>query len=163
MGDRWEQPAYGPPPGDDHWGPPGDPAPAGSFPAYGGFDPGGVPRVGDTAGPWSSAGAEAGDGQMIGRPPFVWLVGGLVLGLVAAGLAWQFGAYLWVAVAAWVLAGPVAIGLLAVFVRQDVQQRARPLYDAPSWIRVLYCSTIAAVALGIGVGAWNIALWAGRL
>ena len=101
--------------------------------------------------------------ELIGRPPFQWLVAALVLGLVAAAVAWLYGASMWIALGAWALAGPVAIGLLAVFTQRDVAQRAKPIYDAPSWIRVLYWSTVAAAVLGIAVSAWDIALWAGRL
>jgi hypothetical protein len=104
-----------------------------------------------------------GDAELIGRPPFVWLILALVLGLVAAVVAWIFGASLWIALGMWVLAGPIAIGLLALFTQRDVQQRAKPIYDAPSWIPVLYWSAIVAAAVGIGVSAWNIADWAGRL
>jgi hypothetical protein len=187
MGDRWDPPGYGPSPGGGAWGPPGGSPPTGPFPP-GGSNPGGSHPVGsqlggyDPGGPagydpggyapggyppnWSPEPVNSegfGDAELIGRPPFVWLVAALVLGLVAAVVAWVFGASMWVALAMWVLAGPIAIGLLAVFTQQDVQQRAKPIYDAPSWIPVLYWSAVAAAVVGIGVSAWSIADWAGRL
>jgi hypothetical protein len=201
MGDRWDPPGYGPPPGGDPWGPPGGGSPpTGPFPssggpgpgghdpggygpggygpggyAPGGYDPGGYAPGGYAPGgyvpgayppdrPPDPVGSEGfGDAELIGRPPFVWLILALVLGLVAAVVAWIFGASMWIALGMWVLAGPIAIGLLALFTQRDVQQRAKPIYDAPSWIPVLYWSAIVAAAVGIGVSAWNIADWAGRL
>jgi hypothetical protein len=201
MGDRWDPPGYGPPPGGDPWGPPGGGSPpTGPFPSSGGpgpgghdpggYDPGGYGPGGYAPGGYAPGGYAPGDyapggyvpgayppdrppdpvssegfgdAELIGRPPFVWLILALVLGLVAAVVAWIFGASMWIALGMWVLAGPIAIGLLALFTQRDVQQRAKPIYDAPSWIPVLYWSAIVAAAVGIGVSAWNIADWAGRL
>jgi hypothetical protein len=91
------------------------------------------------------------------------LIAALVLGLVAAVVAVLLGASVGYAFGAWLLAGPVAIGLLAVFAQHDVRQRARPIYDAPTWLPALYWSAVVAAGLGICASAWNIAQWAGHL
>jgi hypothetical protein len=156
MGDRWEPPGYGPQQGGGAWGPPGGSPPTGPYPSGGpghggpgpagpgGFDPGGYSPGGFAPGgypaDWSPdqrGSGGFGETELVGRPPFVWLLVALVLGLVAAVVAWMLGTTLWIALATWALAGPVAIGLLAVFTLCYDQQRAKPIYDAPSWVPAL--------------------------
>jgi hypothetical protein len=103
-------------------------------------------------------------GRAVGRPPIGWLVAALAVGATGAVLAGFWGAVVAFAVAGWLLSGPAAIGLLAVFTQQDVRERAMPLYlSSPGRTRTLYAATTAVAALGIGLGAWYIAQWAGRL
>lgn len=83
---------------------------------------------------------------------------GVVLGLVAAGA----GSSIALAFAGWLLAGPGAIGVLAWFIHVDTRRRLESVYSAPSWLSTAYWVVIATCAAGIGVGAWHIALWAGR-
>jgi hypothetical protein len=102
------------------------------------------------------------DTDLVGAPPRAWLLAALVAGLVAAVVALTLGASVLYAVGAWLLAGPVAIGLLAVFTQQDVRQRSLPIYAAPHWLPALYWSAVAVAGVGVLAGAWSIAEWAGR-
>jgi hypothetical protein len=86
-------------------------------------------------------------------------VAGAVIALVGA-LA---GGILATAVAGWFLAGPVAIGALAVYTRVDTRRRTDAIYSAPGWTGLLYWMVLVVCLAGIAVGAWQIALWAGRL
>ena len=128
-----------------------------------------------SGGAWtsSSAGASPGSGaqeprpaapadDLLGRPPITWLLLSLVLGVVGAVLAAALGSDVALAGVGWLLAGPLGIALLAVYNRVDVDQRARPVYDAPSWLGLLRWSSGVALAVGIAVSAWRIAEWAGR-
>jgi hypothetical protein len=161
---------FGSRPDSGSWGPP---APPGGFPppatppggtaagTPGGWSPVPGPPQADPGGaPFEQRGF---GGELVGRPPVGWLVGALVLGVAAAAIALTLGASFWVAMGAWLVAGPVAIGLLAVFGQRDIRQRARPIYHAPSWVPLLYWSTLVAAAAGVGASAWRLAEWAGRL
>lgn len=96
-------------------------------------------------------------------PPAGWLVAALVVALAAAAGALVLGADIGVAFLCWVLAGPAAIGLIAVFVLRDTLARSRPLYIRPPWMTPLRVVTVLAVVAGIAAGAWRIADWWGRL
>jgi len=65
--------------------------------------------------------------------------------------------------AGWLLAGPVAIGVLAEFSRIDIRRRTHAVYSAPRWVPNVYWAILGVCLLGIAVGAWHIALWAGTL
>jgi hypothetical protein len=80
---------------------------------------------------------------------------------LAIGLAW--GPRLAAAFAGWLLAGPLAIGVLAEFSRVDTGRRTHAVYSAPRWVPNVYWAILAVCLLGIAVGAWHIALWAGTL
>jgi hypothetical protein len=67
------------------------------------------------------------------------------------------------ALTGWLLAGPVAIGVLAEFTRVDTRRRANAVYSAPRWVGTLYWAIVGVCLLGIAVGAWHIAIWAGTL
>ena len=143
---------YGPPPGAGPTAPvppPTAPGPTAQWPPPSdgppGFDP---PDLSATT---------------VGKPPLGWLVGALAVGLVGAVVAF-FGRNPAIAIVGWALAGPGAIGLLAVFAQRDVGQRALPIYiHSPARTAALYWAVIAAAAVGIAVSAWYLALWAGRL
>lgn len=62
----------------------------------------------------------------------------------------------------WLLAGPAAIGVLAWCSRLDTRRRLSAVYSAPAWLRPVYWVVLATCAAGIGTGAWQLALWAGR-
>lgn len=96
-------------------------------------------------------------------PPAGWLVAALVVALAATVGALLLGADIGVAFLCWVLAGPAAIGLIAVFVLRDTLARSRPLYIRPPWMTPLRVVTVLAVVVGIAAGAWRIADWWGRL
>ena len=166
---------FGPHPGGSGWAPPGAPGqgnlPGG--PIQYGPPPGPAPTTpgpapGATAQwppPTDRSGFDPPDlsATTVGKPPLGWLVAALVVGLVGAVLAF-FGDNPVVAVVAWALAGPGAIGLLAVFAQRDVGQRALPIYiSSPGRTTALYWAAIAVAAVGIAVSAWYLALWAGRL
>ena len=66
------------------------------------------------------------------------------------------------ALAGWLLAGPLAIGALAVYTRVDTRRRSESIYSAPRWAARLYWAVLVVCLVGIALGAWQIALWAGR-
>ncbi|MDN5726656.1 MAG: hypothetical protein L0G99_12115, partial [Propionibacteriales bacterium] len=77
------------------------------------------------------------------KAPVQWLalaagmaVVGLVLALVLGGLPP-------VAIGAWALAGPVAIGLLAYFMTADLKARAGAVYAAQAWVKIAYWVAVA--------------------
>jgi hypothetical protein len=99
-------------------------------------------------------------------PPLKWFavalvmaVGGVVLALVSATSG---GGVFVTALAGWLLAGPIAIGALAVYSRVDTRRRSESIYSAPRWAATLYWAVLIVCLLGIALGAWQIALWAGR-
>jgi hypothetical protein len=99
-------------------------------------------------------------------PPLVWFAVALALAVVGVGLAGTSalsGPMIAAAAAGWLLAGPLAIGALAVFSRVDTRRRTEAIYSAPTWTSTLYWIVLAVCLLGIAVGAWQIALWAGTL
>lgn len=99
-------------------------------------------------------------------PPLVWFAVALALalaGVVLAGASALGGPMIAAAVAGWLLAGPLAIGALAVFSRVDTRRRTEAIYSAPTWTSTLYWVVLAVCLVGIAVGAWQIALWAGTL
>jgi hypothetical protein len=99
-------------------------------------------------------------------PPLVWFAVALALafvGLVLGGVSALSGPMITTAVGGWLLAGPLAIGALAAFSRVDTRRRTEAIYSAPTWTSTLYWVVLAVCLLGIAVGAWQIALWAGTL
>lgn len=103
------------------------------------------------------------DPYVVVRTPVVWLAAAIGLGLAGAVVAWFFGDAIGPALAAWVLAGPLAIGLLAVHSLRDTALRTRLGYDRRPSATGLYTAAIVVAAVGIGLSAWRIAEWAGRL
>lgn len=99
-------------------------------------------------------------------PPLVWFAVALALalaGVALAGASALGGPMIAAAVGGWLLAGPLAIGALAVFSRVDTRRRTEAIYSAPTWTSTLYWVVLAVCLVGIAVGAWQIALWAGTL
>jgi hypothetical protein len=88
----------------------------------------------------------------------------LAAGLAAVGImvAAVWGAALPAAAAGWLLAGPVAIGVLAAYTRVDTRRRTQAIYSAPAWTGTVYAAVVAVCLIGIAVGAWHLALWVGR-
>jgi hypothetical protein len=162
-------------------GPPGIP---GAAPSTGGFDPwAGQPQApaqqplgpDGAFGPaptglhtdaFGQSGSVAGVGTLrTSGPPLVWFavaLGLAVLGAVVAGVGAILGPWWTTALLGWLLAGPVAIGALAVYTRVDTRRRTEAIYSAPGWTSTLYWVVLAACLLGIAVSAWQIALLAGR-
>lgn len=99
------------------------------------------------------------------RPPLALVVAafgfalvGIALGTVAAST--DSSALL--AFVGWLLAGPAAIGVLAWFTHIDTRRRLNSVYSAPTWLSTGYWVVVATCGAGIALGAWQIALWAGR-
>jgi hypothetical protein len=99
-------------------------------------------------------------------PPLKWFavtlllaVAGVVLAVISAASG---GGVLVPALAGWLLAGPFAIGALAVYTRVDTRRRSESIYSAPRWTATLYWAVLVVCLVGIALGAWQIALWAGR-
>jgi hypothetical protein len=163
------------------WGDPqpygGDPQPYGDPPTYGDPQPAAGQPTPDSrpAGAWDpfpdagSSGTRAWPdvqgtpSTLVAGPPVGWLLAAVAVGAVAAVVAGLWGAAVVVALLAWVAAGPVGVGLLGVHSRVDTQRRARSVYTSPSWAPVLYWGAVVVVASGIGLAAWRLAEWVGRL
>lgn len=89
---------------------------------------------------------------------FAIALAGAVLGLIAT----TRGSVVLLAFAGWLLAGPAAIGALAWFSGVDTRRRLSSVYSAPTWLHTMYWAVLATCAVGIALGALQIALWAGR-
>ncbi|MGW4098471.1 MULTISPECIES: hypothetical protein [unclassified Mycobacterium] len=172
---------FGPP---QRQGPPSAPPGLAGPPAQAGFDPwAGQPpaQAPQPSGPQDIFGAAptphgqdvfgqstatlGGTALKTAGPPLVWFgvaLGLAVLGAVIAIVGAVAGPWLLTALAGWLLAGPVAIGALAVYTRVDTRRRTEAIYSAPGWTETLYWVVLAACLIGIAIGAWQIALWAGR-
>jgi hypothetical protein len=89
---------------------------------------------------------------------------GLAIALAAAGavIAGVWGDALAAAGVGWLLAGPLAIGLLAIYTLVDTRRRTNAVYSAPSWTDAVYWTVVAMCLIGISISAWHLALWAGR-
>ncbi len=100
-----------------------------------------------------------------GKPPVRWLA---FAGLAAvAGIAFAVfslgGASVLFAFVGWVLAGLLAFGLLAMFSVSDTRRRAMSAYAESRSVVNVYRVVVAVAIVGVGLGAWSIADWAGRL
>ncbi len=114
--------------------------------------------------PFGASAGETTAPLAVTRPPLALVI--VALAFAAVGIALGVVAvYTGSAVPAftgWLLAGPVAIGTLARFTHLDTRRRVSSLYSAPTWLSAVYWVVVAPCAVGIGIGAWQIALWAGR-
>jgi hypothetical protein len=174
-----------PPPAGSSGQPPAAPPGGGGFSA--GFDPwanvpktqprrgqqdafdeaGGGEAFGQSGGQdaFEPSGALGGEALATAGPPMVWFAVALALavaGVALALLSALSGGVLATALVGWLLAGPIAIGALAVYTRVDTRRRTESIYSAPRWAARLYWAVLAACLIGIALGAWQIALWAGR-
>lgn len=139
--------------GGPGWTAAGTEAPASSGPASSAAGPGW--HVVETAAPEGRLDAPVG-------PPVGLLAtagGAAVLALVLALLA---GGRPLVAAAGWVLAGFVAVGLLAAFLRVDARRRPSPWYSGSSATGALRGLVLGVAVLGVTANAAAFALWFGR-
>ena len=113
-----------------------------------------------TFAPAGSTGGSA--GLAVAGPPLSWLAISAAAALVGLVLAATLGAVPPLAVLSWLLAGPVAIGALAVYIGADTRRRAGPIYVAPNWLTAGYYACLAVCLIGVVVSAIRIALWVGR-
>jgi hypothetical protein len=93
--------------------------------------------------------------------PLIWLASSVVVAVVAILVHFVTDG-VWYAMVGWLIGGPVAIGLLGLFVQRDTVRRAQPLY-ADSWLgdwgrRAVVVLSLAAVALN----SWAIADFTAR-
>lgn len=145
--DPWDFSQYAPKPAQG--ASPATPPPAG--PAPGGFAGFEAPTPG-------------GSGDLaIGRPPVHWLAICAAVVIVGGLVALLLGAAPPFAVGAWLLSGPVAIGLLAAFTTFDTRARARSTYASPDWVKPAYVVCLVLCGLAVIASAIRIAFWVGRL
>ncbi|QHC57194.1 hypothetical protein [Rathayibacter sp. VKM Ac-2760] len=97
------------------------------------------------------------------RSPLGWLIGGVVVAVLAGAAALLLGEEPVPAFVAWALAGPVAIGLFAVYLLLDTRRRTQLMYSPPTWAPWLYRGGLVVVLLAVIACAARIALWAGRV
>jgi hypothetical protein len=137
----------------------------------GGFDPFGTESratqqnpAGDEVFTASAAPARP-SAEAVAGPPLQLVaaaLGAAVAGIALAAVAAATETTVALAFAGWLLAGPAAIGVLAWFTHVDTRRRISSVYSAPTWLTTAYWSVVVICAAGIGFGAWQIALWAGR-
>ena len=92
--------------------------------------------------------------------PLLWATFGLAA--VGALLAWVLAIPVTMMLG-WVLAGPLAFGVLAWFVSKDTAARATGLYSAPNWLNLGYRLAAGFSMLAVLLCALRIADWVGRL
>ena len=117
----------------------------------------------DFAGAAGTAGIAAAGPATIGRAPAHWLAAGAAAALVGGLLAGLLGDSPQVALVAWLLSGPIAIVLLALFVTHDTRARAQPAYDLRAWVKPAYVACLVLCGLAVVASALRIAIWVGRL
>ncbi|MGY4654452.1 hypothetical protein [Mycobacterium sp. URHB0021] len=110
----------------------------------------------------TAAAASPGGNLTVARPPLALF--GLAITLAGAGaaVAGGWGGAPAAASVGWLLAGPFAIGILAVYTVVDTSRRTSAVYSAPSWTKAAYWTVVAVCMAGIAIAAWHLALWAGR-
>lgn len=149
-------------------------APQGPFGQSGPPGQGGQAGQGGQFGQGGQVGQPAQQGSVFGAPvttpvnltaakPPTWLLfaaGGLAL---VAGIVAILLNIPWVAIVCWFVAGPIAIGLLALFVVKDTFARSSGLYAAPSWVKPLHYIAIGLCLVCILAPALRIADWVGHL
>ncbi len=96
------------------------------------------------------------------RPPILWLGLSAAAGLVGGFVGWFFGVRLVPALLGWLLAGPVAIGLLARYIWRDTVRRAQPTRTDYGWTGPAYYACAVLAILATALAAYEIALWFGR-
>lgn len=93
--------------------------------------------------------------------PVVWLyasIGSAVVGAVGAWLS-SLSA---LTVLGWLFAGPIAIGLLGIYHKNDTLRRASGLYSEPSYVRTVYVTALVICLAAVLVTAVFVGLWWGR-
>jgi len=155
----------GPPPAEPAWSAAPQPRTPDTVP-HNGFDPFAAaapapvaPR--DAFGGEAAAGIAA-PGLTVARPPLELFGPAAALAVAGMVVAAVWGSALPAAAAGWLLAGPAAIGVLAFYTRVDIRRRTAAVYSAPHRTAALYWAVVALCMVGIGVGAWQLALCAGR-
>ena len=99
----------------------------------------------------------------IASPQLIWLLLGVLASVAGLMIALLLGQLIVPAAAAWLLSGPLAIGLLAVFVHSESKRHAMPTYVDAGWVRAAYVLAMVLALIAVFVSAVRIALWVGRL
>jgi hypothetical protein len=94
--------------------------------------------------------------------PVQWLFLGAAVAATAMVMAALFGGNPVAAISAWVLGGPVAIAVLALFTIRDTRARTFVLYSANGKVTWFYGATLLLAAVAVVVSALRIADWVGR-
>ncbi|QHC69308.1 hypothetical protein [Rathayibacter sp. VKM Ac-2801] len=97
------------------------------------------------------------------RSPIGWLIGGVAVAALAGAAALVLGADPLAAILSWAFAGPIAIGLFAVYLLLDTRRRTQLMYSPPTWAPWLYRGGLIIVLLAVIASAARIAFWAGRV
>jgi len=95
--------------------------------------------------------------------PTKWLVLAIACAVVSIGVVIVLGGAPIAAITAWLLGGPIAIVLLAVFSIRDTQARTYPLYSSGELVPWIYRLGFVLSAVAIVISAMRIANWMGRL
>lgn len=111
--------------------------------------------VGDSTTTTVSPGPDAGSSASASAP-ILWLIAGIVVALAATVLGF-FWRELTGGIIGWVLAGPVAIGLLCLFALLDNKARQNPWYGEGALDAWLRRALVVMALVGIAVNAWTIA------
>lgn len=111
-------------------------------------------------GTWSSNDEDDPDIR-VARPPLAWLIAGLAVALGGGFLGWLAPKVL-VAALGWVLAGPVAFGLLAIFQNRDLRARSGGIYAEPGWLKFGYWLAVGLAVIAVTACAWRLADYIGR-
>ncbi|MFT4201972.1 MAG: hypothetical protein QM634_14695, partial [Gordonia sp. (in: high G+C Gram-positive bacteria)] len=82
---------------------------------------------------------------------------------VLGGLIGAVGWARWWSLIGWVLAGPIAIWLVARFVAVDTARKTETVYSRPGTTGVFWVVAIVAVVVAIAVTALSVGFWIGRL
>ncbi len=96
------------------------------------------------------------------RPPILWLGLSAAAALIGGFVGWFLGVRLVPALLGWLLAGPIAIGLLARYVWRDTVRRAQPTRSDYGWTGPAYYACAVLAVLATALAAYEIALWFGR-
>ena len=82
-----------------------------------------------------------------------------VIGGVIGALGWGQ----WWSLLGWVLAGPIAIWLVARFVAVDTERKTATVYSRPGSTGLWWVVALVAVVVGIAVTALAVGFWVGQL
>lgn len=123
----------------------------------------GTPSAHDSQYPDSPYDLEPSDEQRTARQPISFMVvaGVCVLASVAL-LYWRWDSKP-ANVAAWVLAGPVAVTFLGLFLGADTRRRAATVYYTKVWSGPAYRIAAVAAISASAAASWAIAQWLVRL
>ncbi|MFB9164010.1 MULTISPECIES: hypothetical protein [Arthrobacter] len=95
--------------------------------------------------------------------PVVWLYAAVAASIIAMLVALLLGSTAAFAIGAWILAGPIAIALVAVFSIQDTRARTAALYSSSGFVSWLYRGAIVLSLIAVVISALKIADWVGRI